>query len=172
MKVNPGDSSLLPDGQTLKSLELHSRHHGSGVRNEELIGTWHVWHVWGRKSNQPSPASGALRALAGTLMIQTVEEGELTLVNSVSFGLFKLCFSGPGHLMQKRPLLVFQFTKMQLQLAGRTIFSLTLPSPAKGKEPFFALIASANTPSGLAWLAARGRGGGLALWVQEAKEGS
>jgi hypothetical protein len=40
------------------------------------------------------------------------------------------------------------------------LFQKAIPSPAPQRLPFFALIA--RDPSG--WLAARGRGGGLALW--------
>ena len=46
-----------------------------------------------------------------------------------------------------------------------------LPKPAETKLPFFALIASGSTRGSSSgtngeerWLAARGRGGGLALW--------
>lgn len=171
MREAPVDFSALPDGPSLRSLELQSRHCGSGVGSAELIGTWRVWQVWDRKSQQPSRTSGALRALAATLVIQRVSEAELSLINSISFAALKLCFSGPGQLRQKRPLLMFHFIKMQLSVAGQAVLTLSLPLPAKEKEPFFALIATGQSATGLAWLAARGRGGGLALWVREDKAG-
>jgi hypothetical protein len=167
----PLASAALPDGPTLRSLELQSRHCGSGVGSAELIGTWRVWQIWDKKNQQPSRASAALRALAGTLVIQRGSEAELSLINSISFGALKLCFSGPGQLRQRRPLLMFQFIKMQLLVAGQALLTLSLPLPAKGKQPFFALIATGQSATGLAWLAARGRGGGLALWVREDKGG-
>jgi hypothetical protein len=167
----PVDSASLPDGPTLRSLELQSRHCGSGVGSAELIGTWRVWQVWDKKGQQPSRASAALRALAGRLVIQQESEAELSLINSISIGALKLCFSGPGQLRQIRPLLMFQFIKMQLMVAGQAVLTLSLPLPAKGKQPFFALIATGQSATGLAWLAARGRGGGLALWVREGKGG-
>jgi hypothetical protein len=57
-------------------------------------------------------------------------------------------------------LLQFQFELLTLSLAGRILVERHLPPPAPGKMPFFALLG--RSPD--AWLAARGRGGGLALW--------
>lgn len=169
MKEVAIDSGSLPDAQTLRSLELHSRHQGSGLRLDALLGAWKVCQVWGKNSLRPSAAGCPLRALQGTLKIQQGESGGLMLLNSVRFGGFQLQFSGPGKLRQKRPLLFFQFHQMQVLIAGREILSLPLPETSKGKEPFFALIAIGPTSSGAEWLAARGRGGGLALWIKEAK---
>jgi hypothetical protein len=59
-----------------------------------------------------------------------------------------------------RPLLVFRFELLELQLAGRTLLRRPLPAPEPQRLPFFALIARDSS----GWLAARGRGGGLALW--------
>ena len=48
------------------------------------------------------------------------------------------------------------------QLLGRfTLLKKELPAPEEGREPFFALIS--RSPEG--WMAARGRGGGLAFWT-------
>lgn len=168
MTEAPIDAGSLPDVQTLRTLELQSRQHSSGVGTEALVGTWVVWQVWGKTNNQPSAASGVLRALAGTLSIERGKAEDLTLLNSVTIGLLKLRFSGPGHLRQRRPLLVFHFLKLDILFAEKVILSFPLPIPPARKEPFFALIATGNTASGLGWLAARGRGGGLALWVRQA----
>jgi hypothetical protein len=55
---------------------------------------------------------------------------------------------------------VFRFEVLELQLAGRTLLRRPLPAPEARRLPFFALIARDSS----GWLAARGRGGGLALW--------
>lgn len=149
-----------------------SRHRGSGLGLEGICGSWKVWQIWDRR-NKPLPLSGrTLRALDGTLEIQSTGEGQLALVNSVTCGLLRVCFTGPGELKLKRPLLVFHFNTIQLRLAGRPIVSGRLPAPPERKEPFFALIATGNTTSGLTWLAARGRGGGLALWLRADRDAS
>jgi hypothetical protein len=166
--VQPVECCPLPDRETLHKLELLSRQQGSGVEWADLIGRWRVRDVWGKTNKQSSSVSSlALRSLAAMLTIQQGEKGELALENTISLGLFKLCFFGPGQLKQKRPLLLFHFNEMRLFFAGKLIWSLPLRPPAKRQEPFFALIARKDTEQGLAWLAARGRGGGLALWVRE-----
>jgi len=57
-------------------------------------------------------------------------------------------------------LLLFSFDRLQLCLGGWRLVERSLPEPAAQRMPFFALIH--RDASG--WLAARGRGGGLALW--------
>jgi len=149
-------------------LELRSRKSGSGLKVDGVIGHWQLQEIWGKTNKEPSVSSGTfLRGLRALLTIEDGGQGQLAISNSVTFGLLKLCFLGPGTLKQNRPLLMFRFTRLQISLAGRVLMTLPLPEPKRGKEPFFALIARENTPAGFAWLAARGRGGGLALWVRE-----
>ena len=90
----------------------------------------------------------------------SVGPGALALSNAVTLGPLELRFSGVGRLVGSRPLLQFSFQELQLSLGGRVVLRRVLPEPAPQRLPFFALIA--RDPSG--WLAARGRGGGLALW--------
>ncbi len=158
----------LPDSSSLRALELRSRHHGSGLTRDGLIGHWRLERIWAKESLQPAEVAGAtLRTLRASLGIQPGEGSALQLSNSISLGLLKLCFTGSGQLKQRRPLLVFHFSQMQISLAGKPLFTVSLPRPAKGKDPFFALIASHQPSQGSCWLAARGRGGGLALWVRQ-----
>jgi hypothetical protein len=161
-------SAPRPDGPSLLARERHSRHHGSGLLGDDLFGQWRVEEVWGKEGAKPSPGAGAaLRALKATLAIGPGENQRLILHNSIRLGLLTLCFLGPGELKGRRPLLMFHFRELRLSVAGRTLVSLPLPAPAAGKEPFFALIASDQGETGSRWLAARGRGGGLALWVRD-----
>jgi hypothetical protein len=166
----PVESAGLPDASTLRELELRSRQQGSGLDRLALLGLWRVERVWPKQGAQPSTlATAALRALTACLRITASEAGDLRLSNSIALGPWSLCFTGPGHLKGRRPLLLFSFTEAQVSCAGRPLLNFTLPTPAAGREPFFALIASDRLPAGSSWLAARGRGGGLALWVCEEK---
>jgi hypothetical protein len=105
--------------------------------------------------------------LKATLQIRGSDQQQLELINSVELLGMKLSFWGPGRLVQKRPLLCFHFQQLHIQVAGRNLLSIALPKPPAGGEPFFALIAREQTETGLPWMAARGRGGGLALWLRE-----
>jgi hypothetical protein len=157
---------MLPDGEELLALEVQSRHVGSGIKGTDLIGSWRLHEVWSKGEMNPAQTNSALlRTLQASLSISHAGESKFLLKNSVSFAGLQLCFSGPGRLLQRRPLLWFHFDKVEASVAGRTFFSASLPLPKHGREPFFALIGCQQTESGTIWLAARGRGGGLAVWV-------
>jgi hypothetical protein len=84
--------------------------------------------------------------------------------NSVQLGPIQLRFRGHGSLRGKRPLLEFWFEELELRLGPRSIWRQPIQrQPQPKRRPFFALIASQPN-----WLAARGRGGGLALWLRSA----
>lgn len=150
-----------PAAAALLEQERHCRRHGSGLTAAELIGPWRLDQVWGRRDAQPQPAASALlRGLRASLAIAAGAEGALRLRNSVELGALHLRFEGPGELRGRRPLLAFWFEGWQLLLAGRVLLQGRLAAPEPRRWPFFALIACGSGQ----WLAARGRGGGLALW--------
>lgn len=149
-----------PSGETLLALEQRVRQGGTGLKADDLVGIWQLDQVWPKGSPRPSSFSGLLlRGLGARLEIAAEGEG-LQLRNAVNLGLLELRFQGPGRLVGSRPLLEFAFERLELDLAGRCLLQRTLPTPSPRRLPFFALIA--RSPDD--WLAARGRGGGLALW--------
>ena len=144
----------------LLQLEQQARRSGSGVEADALQGCWQLELVWPKGQQRASAFSGwLLRGLSARLEIGTDPEG-LLLSNAVNLGAVELRFRGRGRLEGKRPLLLFSFEQLQLSLGGWRLVERTLPAPAPQRMPFFALIH--RDPSG--WLAAGGRGGGLALW--------
>jgi hypothetical protein len=144
----------------LLQLEQQARRSGSGVEADALQGCWQLELVWPKGQQRASAFSGwLLRGLSARLEIGTDPE-DLLLSNAVNLGAVELRFRGRGRLEGKRPLLLFSFEQLQLSLGGWRLVERTLPAPAPQRMPFFALIH--RDPSG--WLAARGRGGGLALW--------
>lgn len=157
----------LPSGRDLLALERRVRRGGSGLGAADVVGLWRLDQVWPRGSERPSSFSAALlRGLGACLEIGPAPEG-LALRNAVRFGALELRFCGPGQLVGSRPLLQFRFETIELILAGRVLLRRPLPAPAPRRLPFFALIG--RDPQG--WLAARGRGGGLALWRLDGAEG-
>jgi hypothetical protein len=100
---------------------------------------------------------------------QEMQGAPLTITNQVVIGVVRLKLSGPARFSEKRNLLAFDFTRMEIQILGQTVYNGKFPSPRDGKEfmeipigklPFFAFF-EANGDL----IAARGRGGGLAIWV-------
>jgi hypothetical protein len=171
--IQPTPSAVpsTPDADRLLQLERRCRAEGSGLAASDLIGRWQLEQVWGKGSGRPSTLSAALlRALAARLEITPSSVPEsLRLANAVNLGALELRFEGEGQLRGRRPLLVFWFERLQLRLAGRVVLERTLQRPETRRLPFFALIARAvpGDPVGeRGWLAARGRGGGLALWLE------
>ena len=83
--------------------------------------------------------------------------------------LFKL--TGPAKYLGKKNLLAFDFTHVQLRLFNRAIYSggfrggksgaVNFSEQSVAKLPFFAFFIISKS-----FIAARGRGGGLALWVK------
>lgn len=160
MPTTTSASAGLPTGAELLALERSVRRGGTALVASDLPGTWLLEQVWPKGSDRPASFSAAfLRGLRARLEIRQ-ESTALVLCNAVGLGPVELRFRGPGRLVGSRPLLEFHFETVELSLAGRSLLRRSLPVPARGRMPFFALIARA--PEG--WLAARGRGGGLALW--------
>ena len=159
----------LPSLDKLKELEKSARIEGSGIEFDSLIGLWKFNSVWKQGSDkEDSISSTLLQVLSASLElkkdIQNPEEEKFTIANSIKFGLLNLRFSGSANLERKQPLLPFSFDCIQIKLASLTIFKRSLPTPDRKNRPFFALIA---IDSNSKWLSARGKGGGLALWVRD-----
>ena len=151
----------VPTADQLLGLEAQVRRQGSGLGVQQLLGSWRLEQVWPKGSPQPSALSAALlRGLQARLELAPGEGEALRISNAVNLGALELRFSGEARLLGARPLLQFRFDQLQLRLAGRVLLQRGLPAPPAKRQPFFALIA--RDPSG--WLAARGRGGGLAVW--------
>jgi hypothetical protein len=163
-----------PDGAALLTLERRSRQLGSGISADHLVGEWRLDQLWSKREARPQESAAAL--LRGLQACLAIEPGDadavpnsLRLQNSVQLGPVQLRFLGPGELRGRRPLLVFHFSLWQLVWGERVLASGQLAEPAPQRQPFFALITSsaAADASNPAWLAARGRGGGLALWRRQ-----
>ncbi|MBD2067187.1 hypothetical protein H6F93_06535 [Leptolyngbya sp. FACHB-671] len=95
----------------------------------------------------------------------------LAASNQIQLGSFKLRFTGPAKYLGKKNLLAFDFTQVQFELGERSLFTADFRG-GKAKKAAFEQIAIAKLPFFAFFLvteefiAARGRGGGLALWIQ------
>ncbi len=152
-----------PDGPAILELERRSRSQGSGLTATDLEGSWLLSQLWSRQQARPLAAAALLRPLAATLELHPSSDGAVAVTNSVQLGRLQLRFDGAGTLRGRRPLLVFWFERLQLRWGERVLLQKALQRPEPRALPFFALIATGRQGDG-AWLVARGRGGGLALW--------
>ena len=153
-----------PDGPSLLALERQVRERGTALEAAALQGSWRLQQVWSKGASASSPLSNwALQGLRARLVLEHLHGQQLRVSNAVNLGPLELRFIGEGHLKGRRPLLMFSFQTMTIKAWGGYLVKRTLPAPTPKRFPFFALIAL--SPDG--WLAARGRGGGLALWMHE-----
>lgn len=105
-----------------------------------------------------------------TTLNQEVETG--TIGNSVHLGALKLLLNGPMKILPNKNIVVFYFTRMTLEFFGKKIFSGYIRGGKKNKEnfekakikkqAFFSYFAISDKI-----IAARGKGGGLAIWAKE-----
>ena len=158
----------LPSLEKLKELEKSARVEGSGIKFDSLLGLWKFKSVWKQGSDtEDSISSTLLQVLSASLELskdtKKPEEEKFTIANAIKFGLLTLRFSGYANLERKQPLLPFSFDFIQINFFTFNILKRSLPKTDKKKRPFFALIALDSDNN---WLSARGKGGGLALWVR------
>jgi len=159
----------LPSLEKLTELEKRARIEGSGIKFDSLLGLWKFNSVWKQGADKEDTISSTLlQLLSASLELrkdtQNSEEEKFTIANSIKFGLLTLRFSGVANLERKQPLLPFSFDCILIKIASLTILKRSLPTPDQKKRPFFSLIAIDTNGN---WLSARGKGGGLALWVQD-----
>tara|TARA_Y100001968_G_scaffold82643_1_gene73682 strand:- start:6712 stop:7215 length:504 start_codon:yes stop_codon:yes gene_type:complete len=160
----------LPSLKQLLSLEKTARVEGSGIDYDSLIGLWKFNSVWKQGSDKDdSISSTLLKVLSASLELkrctQNPEKSLFNIANSIQFGLISIIFSGKANLERKQPLLPFYFDCIHIKLASLTILKRTLQTPQQKERPFFALVAIDSNGK---WLSARGKGGGLALWIRNA----
>ena len=159
----PTDS--LPSGGDLLALERKCRRSSSGITMAALIGTWRLRATWSRNGTPAAAASAALLRGLGACLVLSKEEadGGLRIANQVNLGSLRLRFEGAAELTGRRPLLQFSFRSVRLSLGKLTLLERGLPQPDARRMPFFALI---DLDAEQGRLSARGRGGGLALWIR------
>ncbi len=164
---NKNNSIELPSVKELLEQEKISRKKGSSIVFDSLIGNWQFQSVWNSGDNNNSIASSLLKIFSATLELRKSqtnnEQPNFSICNSIQFGAMKLEFIGYGYLKGLQPLLPFYFEKIELKIGSLTIFSRKLDIPEPSQRPFFALIGMGENSD---WLSARGRGGGLALWIK------
>ena len=162
---NKSNPISLPTKKELLEFECLARNEGSGIGFDSLVGSWKFFSVWKKGTDSDNfLASSLLRLFSATLQLKKYQTDKDTLkfeiINSIQFGELLLRFVGYGELKGKQPLLPFLFENIELKLGQNILYNRVLKVPDSKSRPFFALIAMGESRD---WLAARGKGGGLAL---------
>ncbi|MBF2079234.1 MAG: hypothetical protein IGR76_12120 [Synechococcales cyanobacterium T60_A2020_003] len=97
-----------------------------------------------------------------------------TITNQITLAGLTLQFSGVCRYLGRKNIVAFDFVKLQIQVLGRSLWQTDVRggtarvedvlSGMVQKLPFFAFFAATEN-----FIAARGRGGGLAIWVKDSQ---
>jgi hypothetical protein len=148
---------------------------------ESLVGKWRLCFATGtRKVRQRGgivlgkgiylPKFAAIHISFKADLADNSGRGEIG--NQVQLGSIFLQLTGPAKYLGKKNLLAFDFSQMQISLFNRVVYNQPIRSgKVQGEDfysqpiaklPFFAFFMITENA-----IAARGRGGGLALWIRE-----
>ncbi len=145
----------------------------------QLIGNWRLGFITGTKKTRKRAGVvlGAGRFLSKLVKIQlsysksqdSADKGNVE--NSVQFGLLKIVLTGPVNFWNHKNILAFDFTRMQLSLSGLKLYQGYIRGGKDREENFYnqTLKQQAFFTYFLIednYIAARGKGGGLALWAR------
>ncbi|MBE9226781.1 hypothetical protein IQ264_15240 [Phormidium sp. LEGE 05292] len=170
--------------QALLETEKFTKQQRINYPLESLIGSWRLHFVVSpKKSRQRSGVKmgngfyvpkfvKAQISLSPAETDSNLNPNQLKIANQLHVGTISFKFNGPAKYLGKKNLLAFEFTQFQLGFLGLTIYSGGFRGGEKKNQefeqkhirdlPFFAFFAINEK-----YIAARGRGGGLAIWVKE-----
>ncbi|WP_293146882.1 MULTISPECIES: hypothetical protein [unclassified Microcoleus] len=181
-KSNPKPSSTTVVAALLEA-EKNAKKNKTRYSLEQLIGNWRLCFITGTKKTRQKAGIvlGAGRYIPEWVAkiqiaysVEPVAEGEKPsetgrVENSVLVGAIELTLSGPTKFLVNQNILAFDFTRIRVKLLGKTVYQGFIRggeareaeffSLSVGKQAFFAYFL---VEPGI--IAARGRGGGLALW--------
>ena len=165
--------------QALRETERSEKRSLSADAYPQLLGTWRL--VFVSKAKKPSG-----QWIPSWVQIQITYKETTTpfkpvavetprflgrVYNQVQIGVLKLTLSGPTAFNPANGILAFDFTRFTVELAERSLFSAPMGGGTQREAEFYDLPLKQQaffrffwiTPQGIA---ARGKGGGLALWAK------
>ena len=173
----------------LLDLEKQSRKNRPTLTYEKLLGTWQLQFITGTKRSRQKAGMvlGAGRFIPPWLVKIQIQYSTSSPVkgqddkplssdfgsvqNSVHLGLITLSLTGPTRFWPNTNSLAFDFTHVSVAIAGKTVYT----GEAKGGEQRIQNFAQQTLKDQAFFsyflveedaIAARGRGGGLALWTK------
>lgn len=169
-----------PDSaNVVKALVLAEKQHKKTKQRfsyEQLIGTWRLGFVSGTQTVQTRPHAkpvkrpGKGRFLPGLTKIEITYTAAGTVENAVSIGPIHLQLTGPTCFWPNTNSLAFDFTHLNASVGPLTLYNggirggaerdQTFKAQSLKDQAFFTFFLVEDT-----YIAARGKGGGLALWT-------
>jgi hypothetical protein len=164
----------------LQQAELAAKKDKLTIPFESLLGEWRLCFATGASKDKQRGGIKLGRGYylpkftpASITFAQDRESSiEGTVTNKLLVSSIYIQFTGPCRYPGKKNLLAFDFTEIQIKVLGLTVYQGKIRSGKSGSRDF-ARLSVANLPffaffwAGSSGIAARGRGGGLALWVKD-----
>ena len=177
--AKPSPESVV---EALLAAEKSSKKNKDKYSIDRLFGSWRLCFITGTKKTRAKAGTvlGAGKYVPNwvkiTITYQKSEEFEAGKVdNLVEFGPLKLCVSGPIKLIPNTNILAFDFTRMTVSIFGLKLYSGYIREGKKSEDRFYQTALKDLEVFFVYFLvtddciAARGRGGGLAIWGKDTK---
>jgi hypothetical protein len=166
-------AALLAAEKQSKRLRQTSAQHYS---YDQLLGSWRLGFVSGTQKVRPRPGAKAVKKPGKGRFLPRfvtigITYGADTVENAVTLGPLSLRLNGPTRFWPNTHSLGFDFTVLQAQLGSLRLYKGDMRGGAKQDELFKAQSLKDQAfftffivkPD---YIAARGKGGGLALWTK------
>jgi hypothetical protein len=165
--------------EALLTLEKDTKQQRSRIEIESLMGDWRLaFATSGKIRPSDRRRSGFYwpKITPAQISFHPNPESEnsqsppLCIQNQIRLGQLELTLTGFARYLKPKNLLAFDFTHLQVQIFHKTLYQGKFPSQTTaenfaeqpiGKLAFFSFFAVCDR-----WIAARGKGGGLAIWVR------
>ena len=175
---NPSSGALV---DALLGCEKQKAKDLESISLKSLIGTWNLRFITGTKKTRKKAGVilGTGRYIPHLIGISIRYESENPssnqgkVTNSVKIASIQLSLTGPIEFFPKQRILAFDFTYLKFAIAGKNIYQGYVKQGKQRESEFFSsklkeraffkyfsILENA--------IAARGKGGGLALWSREA----
>ena len=163
----------------LQEAEITARREKLVIPFESLLGEWRLCFATRASKDKQRGGIKLGRGYyfpkitpASIAFTRDLESSTGTATNRLLVAAVQIQFTGPCRYPGKKNLLAFDFTEIQLKILGVTVYQGKIRSGKRGRQDFEKL-SIANLPffaffwAGTNGIAARGRGGGFALWVRD-----
>ena len=184
----PNSSELV---ETLLNAERKAKKEKISYSFSDLIGCWNLRFITGTKKSRQKAGIvlGAGRYIPKLIKIKITYKKDSASINtgrvenSVRVAFFNLSVSGPVKFISPKNILAFDFTSVKVKIFGWKIYDGYIGNGAvRDKEfyqnklstqaffSYFLIEENASRSHAVRLIAARGKGGGLALWGKEIKD--
>ncbi|BAQ62441.1 hypothetical protein GM3708_2847 [Geminocystis sp. NIES-3708] len=165
--------------EALLAAEKDSHKHKTQYQFEQLIGDWQLHFITGTKNSQKKLGNflgsgfylpSIFQVIISYSSSENLEQNNRgRIANILKFGLVKFIIDGPSKFVLKKNIMAFDFTYLKMFILGTKTYEMNIRNGKNSEAKFYET--NTNHQAFFSYfyvsenaIAARGRGGGLALW--------